>query len=97
MTNVGISYTRDQLDNSIRLLKKSYEAMKIILGNEHPDTLWTLRWVAESYQMDGRFDESITVYEEVLDGRKRVWGEDHPNTVNTRTSMQSRDRGVGRS
>ena len=89
MANLGISYMRDRLDDSIGLLEKSHEAMRKILGNEHPDTLWALGWVAESYQKDGRFDESMTLYETVLDGRKRVLGEDHPDTLIIRNLLES--------
>jgi hypothetical protein len=55
--------------------------MRRILGEENFETFWTLGWLAAAYQKDGRLEESIALYEKVVEGRKRVLGENHPDTV----------------
>jgi len=49
------------------------------LGNEHPETLWSMNYLTMSYLESGRFDDSVDLFETVVDGL----GEEHHETRNS--------------
>lgn len=52
------------------------------LGNDHPDTLFSINNAATLLTARGRYDEAEAYYAEALDGGRRVWGDEHPDTLN---------------
>jgi hypothetical protein len=56
-----------------------------------------LGWLAGAYQKDGRLEESIALFEKVVEGRKRILGENHPDTLHAigKLAQVLGDRGKG--
>ena len=72
------------------------ERLDSALGADHPDTLTIRNNLASSYRSAGRFDEAITLGEQVLTDRERVLGIDHPDTLTTRHNLASSYGSAGR-
>jgi tetratricopeptide (TPR) repeat protein len=49
--------------------------------NRHPDTLWVMHALANTYRDQGNYEESAALLHQVIDARKRVFGNDHPSTL----------------
>jgi len=60
---------------------QAVEIRKVVLGEEHPDTLTTLHDLAITYQYQGRWTEAEELQLRVLEISKRVLGEEHPYTL----------------
>jgi hypothetical protein len=52
-----------------------------ILGEDHPDTLWTMGNLAWTYYKLGRFLQAEELCAGALDKHRKVLGEDHPDTI----------------
>jgi serine/threonine protein kinase/tetratricopeptide (TPR) repeat protein len=52
-----------------------------VLGDEHPDTLSSLRSSADLLFYRGRYTEAEPLYRELLEKRRRVLGDDHRDTL----------------
>ena len=57
------------------------EENKKVLGEEHPDTLHSLRQLATSYSNLGRYQEASELEEKILEVYKRMLGEEYPITL----------------
>jgi hypothetical protein len=57
-----------------------------VIGEEHPETVWTMAKLAETYRHKGRIDEAVALQEKVLEIRRRQLGDTHPETL---TAMRS--------
>jgi hypothetical protein len=72
-----------KLAESETMYRDVYAVRRQILGEEHPDTLYTrheLAWVTASQQ---RWAEAEAAYRKVLTARQRVLGEEDPHTLTT--------------
>ena len=61
---------------------RSVDLHRKVLGDDHPQTFTALNILRNVRVQQKRFEESIALNQEVLEGRRRVFGEDHPQTVN---------------
>ena len=52
-----------------------------VLGPEHPDTVWAMGNLANSYDHAGRQDEALKLHEEVLTLLRKLLGPEHPDTL----------------
>jgi hypothetical protein len=59
---------------------------KVILGDDHPNTLTSMHSLAEMYRQQGKMTGAAKIHEEVLAKRKMILGDDHPDTL---TSMHN--------
>jgi serine/threonine protein kinase/tetratricopeptide (TPR) repeat protein len=50
-------------------------------GPDHPDTLWSMHWLAGGYAYSGRAQEAVKLLEETLPLWKAKLGPDHPDTL----------------
>ena len=57
------------------------ETSKRVLGNEHPDTLISMRNLVSIYHSQGRWKEAEDLGVQVVETSKRVLGNEHPNTL----------------
>jgi serine/threonine protein kinase/tetratricopeptide (TPR) repeat protein len=51
-----------------------------VLGDEHPDTLTSIKGIGDLLQEQGRLSEAEEYFREALDGRRRVLGDEHLDT-----------------
>lgn len=75
--------SQGQLAESEAMYRDVLRVRRQILGDEHPDILWTrheLAWVAAS---QGRRAEAEVAYRDILDARQRILGEEHHHTLTT--------------
>jgi tetratricopeptide (TPR) repeat protein len=64
-----------------RLLRRSLDGLRRVLGEGHPDTLTAMADLANAYRDQGKLAEAETLYVQTLDGRRRTLGEEHPGTL----------------
>jgi tetratricopeptide (TPR) repeat protein len=50
-------------------------------GEEHPDTIWAMRNLANSFGDLGKLDEAASMQREVLEKLRRIFGKEHPSTI----------------
>ena len=70
-----------QWQETVGLEEKVLEAMKRMLGDEHPNTLVSMGNLARSYSDLGRRQEAMELEEKVLEASKRTLGDEHLNTL----------------
>ncbi|CZS81099.1 unnamed protein product [Fusarium graminearum] len=61
--------------------RKAVETRVEVLGEEHPDTLISIAYLASTFSDQGRWKEAEELEVGVMEMRKRVLGEEHPNTL----------------
>ncbi|KAJ7815459.1 hypothetical protein B0H13DRAFT_2293374 [Mycena leptocephala] len=70
---------------------------KLLLGDEHPDTLSAMGNLAASYWELGRSQEAAELEAMVLEKRKLLFGEEHPDTLSAMGNLATSYRALGRS
>lgn len=58
-----------------------------MLGEQHPETLTSMRDLANLYQVQGKYAEAERLLTRALEIRRRIQGEQHPDTTNTLASL----------
>jgi hypothetical protein len=54
-----------------------------VLGEKHPDTIWSMANLAATYHSQGRYGEAEPMKIKVLELRREVLGEEHPDSLQT--------------
>ena len=67
--------------------KRSYKDHKRVLGKKHPQTIQTLRQLAEFYSSACQFDKAKKLHGKTLRRSKRVLGKHHPIHIQSVESM----------
>jgi tetratricopeptide (TPR) repeat protein len=68
-------------DRAEDLLTRALAVRQEALGPDHPDTLHSMYYLAETYMWRFRPNEALPIYEEALKLRKARLGPDHPDTL----------------
>ncbi|MFC1762172.1 tetratricopeptide repeat protein [Planctomycetota bacterium] len=68
-------------------LDRELQLKRRFLGEEHPDTLNAMHYLASLYLRQGRYNEAEPLYVKVLELRRHVQGEEHPDTVNAMINL----------
>ncbi|WAO94549.1 NB-ARC domain-containing protein [Fusarium falciforme] len=58
-----------------------------VLGEKHPDTIWSMASLAATYHDQGRYDEAERLKDETLDLQREVLGEKHPDTIRSMADL----------
>ncbi|KAH7119495.1 hypothetical protein B0J13DRAFT_589975 [Dactylonectria estremocensis] len=58
-----------------------------ILGEKHPDTIWSMGSLAATHYAQGRYNKAEQLYVDVLGLRQEVLGEKHPDTIWSMASL----------
>ena len=64
-----------------KLLERSLELRRKVLGPNHPDTLWAMRELGHALRLEGRLTESDKLLRQTLDTYRHVLGPEHPETL----------------
>ncbi|KAJ7668844.1 hypothetical protein B0H17DRAFT_219425 [Mycena rosella] len=72
-----------ELEKAKQLEIAVLENRRNTLGDDHPDTLEAMHWVAWIYENLGKFQDAEEVGILVVNKRKEVLGENHPQTLNS--------------
>ncbi|KAK4172862.1 hypothetical protein QBC36DRAFT_361550 [Triangularia setosa] len=79
---------------------KAYEYRRRLLGDKHPDTIWSMADLAAKYHAQGRYEEAEKILVEVLALRRHVLGDKHPDTIRSMADLaatyHSQERGMRR-
>ena len=81
--------------DNVKYNERCLEMSKRVLGEAHPDTLWSMSNLASSYERVGRSIEAVKVFEACLEIRKRVLGEEHPDTLRSMNGLAADVRQPG--
>jgi tetratricopeptide (TPR) repeat protein len=73
-----------------------FEMRKRVLGEEHPDTLASMAWLASLYRDQGRRKEAEELFVRVIETSNRVLGEEHPETLTSMSYLAFTRKGLGR-
>lgn len=64
-----------------------FEIRKRLLGEEHPETLWSMHGLGAAYYKLGRSNEALKLIEACLEIQRRVLGEEHPETLSSMNGL----------
>ncbi|KAN0070402.1 hypothetical protein V8E54_011271 [Elaphomyces granulatus] len=88
MDNLAATY-RDQgrWKKAEELHLQVVEARKIVLGQEHPDTLTSMSNLALTYWNQGRWKKAEELQVRVMETRKTVLGQEHPSMLTSMANL----------
>ena len=76
-----IYYENGHLKDAEALKAMAMKKRKQILGDDHPDTLTSMDYLAGTYEQQGCWGEAEELYLVVVEKRKLVLGDDHSDTL----------------
>ncbi|KAK4077629.1 hypothetical protein Purlil1_12267 [Purpureocillium lilacinum] len=74
-------YDRGRWSEKEPIDETAYEYRNKVLGEKHPDTIWSMAVLATTYHAQGRYDAAEKIYVDVLALRRDVLGDKHPDTI----------------
>jgi serine/threonine-protein kinase len=83
----GVYTSLGRYDDAAAQLAGALDARERWLGEEHPDTLTTMRELAMTRFHHAQLGEALALAERVLDARRRVLGEEHPDTLQSMSDL----------
>ncbi|KAI4123451.1 MAG: hypothetical protein LQ338_005248 [Usnochroma carphineum] len=76
-------------DKAVILHQRTWDQKKVVLGEEHPDTLTSMSSLGLTYGSQGRWKEAEELELQVLERRTRVLGEEHERTLTSMANVAS--------
>jgi lipopolysaccharide biosynthesis regulator YciM len=86
-TLARVSFALGRKDEAERLYQETLRTQSRVLGPEHPETLATMKDLADAYTQEGRIDDAERLLTTAVQGMRRVLGENHPDTVAAVTDL----------
>ncbi|KAL6407291.1 hypothetical protein AUP68_10121 [Ilyonectria robusta] len=80
-------FDRGRWRENERVGVKVLELRREFLGEEHPDTLYSMRALALTYHGQGRYSEAEEIKLKVLKLQQEILGGKHPDTINTMENL----------
>ncbi|KAE9405899.1 TPR-like protein [Gymnopus androsaceus JB14] len=81
---------------SEKLREQVLQLLKQVIGDQHPDTLFSMANLAVTYHKCGKLELAEKLEEEVLQLRKQVIGDRHPDTLNSMANLAGTYRKCGK-
>jgi dihydrodipicolinate synthase/N-acetylneuraminate lyase len=78
-------------DEAKQLQKKVLETRKVLLSEDHLDTLAAIHCLAPTLLYQGRWDKAKKLQKKVLETFKALLGEEHPNTLSAMSNLTTTD------
>jgi tetratricopeptide (TPR) repeat protein len=75
------------LDRAMNLGTAVHADHQAICGEHDPDTLAAAHDLAEAYELSGRFDEAVVLFERTVEARRQVLGAHHRDTLLSANSL----------
>jgi hypothetical protein len=69
------------------LYKQCLDKQKSVLGENHPDTLTAMNYLAGAYGRQGKHRDAEVLLKQCLGKRKVALGENHPDTLTTMSNL----------
>ncbi|KAM7213397.1 hypothetical protein V8F06_011247 [Rhypophila decipiens] len=76
--------------------QRAYELRRAVLGEKHPDTIWSMAELAGTYNAQGRYAEAERMCIKVLEMRREVLGEKHPDRIESMAALATTYNAQGR-
>ena len=76
-----IYYGQGRYEDGEKLSGAVLALLRDVLGDRHPDTIWSMSEVASTHYGQGRYEEAEKLSAEVLAVRRDVLGDKHPDTL----------------
>jgi tetratricopeptide (TPR) repeat protein/tRNA A-37 threonylcarbamoyl transferase component Bud32 len=80
-------------EQQYRIARDRYAAH---FGPDHPDTLSSMNWLANSYDSLGRYAEALKLHEQTLEVRRATLGPTHPDTLMSMNNLANSYDALGR-
>ena len=90
-------YNDGYYSGAVKYYERCLEISERALGEEHPDTLWSMNGLAAAYDSLGRSNEAVKIHEACLEIGKRALGEEHPDTLRSMNGLAATYDSLGRS
>ena len=88
LSTISVTYMAiGQYSKAMPHLAESLETRRRVLGDEHPDTLNSIRNMGVILADQGKYDEALPYYAEALETSRRVLGDEHPGTLHSISTM----------
>jgi TIR domain/Tetratricopeptide repeat/NB-ARC domain len=88
-------WSRGQYRQALPLGEQALAARRRVLGDDHPDTLYSMNNLAQTRHALGDLDGARDLHEQTLAARRRVLGDDHPDTQESMKSLDNVRRELG--
>ena len=79
----------EKYNDALRLLYKIQEIREYVLGEEHPNTIFTYSAIAMMYSRLGDYIKALELYQHTLNISKKVLGEGHPHIATIYNNIAS--------
>ncbi|KAL7274152.1 hypothetical protein RUND412_002968 [Rhizina undulata] len=91
MGNLGYWYRQyGWKDEGMRLLQKTVDGLKGVLGDRNEDTLYAMYKLADAESADQGYNKEVwLLFERVLEGQVEVLGKNHPATLETMERLEA--------
>jgi tetratricopeptide (TPR) repeat protein len=77
----------NRLDRAIPLFEQVLEKVRIVLGEDRPETLATMNNLARAFRATGQLDRAIPLLEQTLERKKKKLPPNHPSTLLTMDNL----------
>ena len=81
---------------SQKQIERALELRRRLLGEDHPDTLVSMRSLGLLYRDQGKQAQAESLLTKVIDFQRRLVGENHPDTLETTFDLASAVRRPGK-
>jgi len=88
-TEIGNAFgALNQLEAAEEQFSRAEEIRRLVLGEEHPDTLSSMEILAVTRSQTGKLDAAEPLQKQVLKVRRRILGEEHPDTLKSMDDLR---------
>ena len=88
-------WSRGQDQRALALEEQALAGYRLVLGDDHPDTLTSMDNLAVTRGNLGDLDGARELHEQALTARRRVLGDDHPDTLTSMNNLAETRQAVG--
>jgi tetratricopeptide (TPR) repeat protein len=82
MANLATIYhAQSRCEEAESMHVKVLKLRQKVLGQEHPDTIWSMANLATMYAAQGLYKEAEVMQIKALELRQKVLGQEHPETI----------------
>ncbi len=89
-------YSVGKYGDAIPFAERSFELTRHQKGEDHPDTITRIGWLAALYKAQGRYGEAEPLYKRALEASERVLGREHPDTLTSVNNLAALYEAQGR-
>jgi len=86
-TRSRVAHYQNDRDMEERLLSQALDLERMLLGDDHPETIATFGSLGVLYYNSGRYREAEEMHRLALNARVRVFGDDHPQVARSYSSL----------